>query len=360
VIRPSLLVFLVTLATFVLSAPAWSVPTVVSQTPVENVPGEIIAWQDSIYFSLTREGQVAQKLHRVRRASGNAVSYQIGKMGRGFLVAIDPAARVFIARETDSLGVHQLQKGTLPYLQWAPLFPVTDTDPHVTWFPDGEGFLYQDILDDSIGTPCVFRSSPNSAKPALYLIGGTRPLMAPTGDALAVVAADTVNPGPTRDIEQRQPVGIEDLKAGEFRWVAPLRTHVPKRGAWSPDGSQLALVSYAVTKGQNERRLYVYSRETGKARNLVLPGDVDKPDRDHAIDVASWSPGGQWVAVGRMAGAIWLANRGANQLFELKPAEGEWRGAPMWIDDTRLLIANEATTPGAQTGKYWIVEVGGL
>jgi hypothetical protein len=344
-------------------------PAVVKETPLENVPGEIIAWTDSTYIAVERKPGSGQKLFRVNRASGNTVSYQVGKGGRGVLLAMSGTG-LMIARETDSAGVHVLQQATWPYVQWTPLFPVTDPDPHICWQPDGRSFLYQDILDDSLGTPSVFEYTPGAEKPRLFLVGGQRPLMSPTGDAIAVVGVDLANPGPTRDIEARQPVGLEDLDAGEFNFIAPLRTFIPTTGAWSPDGIRLALVGYATDGSGTERRVYVYSRRTGQSKRLVLPLDRERADQEHTIDAATWSPDGKWIAVGRMLagnnsgdkGAVWFIDPDKTQVFELKPGAGRWEGTPFWIGPNTFAVidpASRAQTAVAGPLKYWIVEVGG-
>jgi hypothetical protein len=363
-----ILILLPALAVFASDANA--VPSLGKQTLLENVPGEIVSWNDTTYVAVERTPR-GQRLFRVNRASGNSVAYQVGKTGRGMLLA-HSSTGLMIARETDSLGVHWLQQATWPHVQWTPLFPVTDPDPHVTWQPDNRSFLYQDILDDSLGTPSVFEYTPGAEKPRVFLIGGQRPLMSPTGDALAVVGVDLNNPGPTRDLESRQPVGLEDFDAGEFAFIAPLRTFVPATGAWAPDGIRLALVGYATdSTSATERRVYVYSRRTGQSKRIVLPLDRERPDREHTIDAATWSPDGKWIAVGRMVsttpgdkGGVWMIDPDRNQVFELKPNEGIWEGTPFWVGPHSFaIIDGSSRLPGAAAlgpMKYWIVEVSGI
>lgn len=347
---------------------AAAAPRVVSQTPLADVPGTIVAWHDSVYFALGRDSTTATVLFRREVESGSTMVLPLGRLGHGLFLGVSPDGNTIMVRETDSTGVHRLQYLTLPRLEWRNVIPVTDGDPHLTWYGDSRSFLYQDILDNQRGTPSVFRYTLGQPLPTLYLFGAQRPLLAPTGDAIVCVGVDTLNPGATRDIELRQPVGIEDLKTGDFHWVAPLRTWVPTRGAWSDDGSRVALVGYDIdTTATMERRVYIHSRITRTKKIVPLPGDVNRPDREHTADVAVWAPGGEWIAVGMVpprgidpefTGGVWIIDRTGAEVTLLRPTTGTWRGVPTWIDATRFIVPGDEAAPGGAR-PYWVVEIAG-
>jgi hypothetical protein len=359
-----------TLALFLGAAagPVASAPRLVSQTPLADVPGTIVAWHDSVYFALGRDSTAAPVLYRRHVDSGATMVLPLGSQGRGLFLNVAPDGNTILVRETDSTGVHRLQSMTLPRVDWRNVIPVTDGDPHVTWYGDSRTFLYQDILDNERGTPSVFRYTLGQPLPSLYLFGAQRPLLAPTGDAIVCVGVDTLNPGATRDIESRQPVGIEDLKTGDFHWVAPLRTWVPTRGAWTADGSRVALVGYDIDSTATlERRVYVHSRITRTKKIVPLPGDVNRPDREHSADIALWSPDGEWIAVPMVPprgvepgfpGGVWLIDRAGVAATLIRPTEGTWRGAPFWIDANRFLVPGPEESPGGPR-PHWIVEIAG-
>ena len=251
---------------------------------------------------------------------------------------------------------------------WIDQIPVTDADPHVTWYGDSKTFLYQDILDDRKSTPSVFRFRPGEQLPKLYLFGCSRPLLAPTGDAVVCVGVDTLEPGQARDLESRQPVGMEDLKTGDFHWVAPLRTWVPNHAGWSPDGNRIALIGYAIdSTATATRRLYIHSRITRANTIVDLAGDDRRPDRDHSQDIAAWSPDGNWIAVAKLGprfgepnnkGGVWIVTKSGQGNTLLVPTEGVWRGNPIWTGPKTFLIGDQEPAPGLDR-LYWLVEIAG-
>ncbi len=361
--RLSLLLPLLLLLVGASAAPA--APRVSGQVPIDDVPGRIVAWKDSAYVSVGVDSLGAQVLHRVDLKQGTRSSHSVGVNGRGEFLSIGPDGRTLLATERDSARVIHLQSATLPKVAWRELFPVSDPDPHVSWFGDGTSFLYQDILDDSVGTPSVFKYTLNAPLPKLYMFGCQRPLVAPSGDAVVCVGVDTLNPGPTRNLEMHQPVGLEDLLAGEFRWVAPLRTWVPSEGGWSRDGARIALVGYAAGEGTSARQLHVYSRIVNDKVTVPLTED-GRPGSGHEEDVAIWSPRSQWIAVPLLpsrgggvqgSGGVWLLTPGGTEVFQLTPQTGTWRGAPIWSGDRTFLIADGGTPTGGRfPGRYWLVE----
>jgi hypothetical protein len=346
-----------------------AVPTVVAERAVEGVPGEIVAWRSDSYVAISSDTAGTEILLEVAASGAVTRSHRLGVSGRASYLGFSGDGGTLLAQERDSAGVFHLQMASPPAWKWSELFPVSDADPHVSWFGDSQSFLYQDILDDSLGTPSVFQFRLREKLPRLFMVGCQRPLVAPTGDAVVCVGADTLNPGPTRDIEQRQPVGIEDLTDGEFRWVAPLRTRIPTSGAWSPDGVRVALVGYGTdSTGASERRVHIHSRITRSNVVVSLAADKGRASaREHDIDAAVWSPDGAWIAVGMLPartggpqrkGGIWLITPGGNATFLLEPRTGTWRGAPIWTGDRQLLIADGATLPGgAGPHRYWIVDI---
>jgi hypothetical protein len=352
------------------SAEAFGAPQVAGQTPLEGIPGRIVALRDSVCYAVGPDTAGVEVLHRFALGTRAKRSYRLGRSGRGAFMGLSPDGRLVLASEKDTSGVQRLRIGSLPEIAWSDLVPVTDVDPHVTWFRDGTTVLYQDILDDSIGTPCVFQLILGQKLPQLFLFGCQRPLMSPRGDAIVCVGVDTLKPGAMRDVDQRQPVGLEDLGSGEFEWIAPLRTWIPTWGAWSPDGSRVALVGYGSdSAGAPERRLYLHFRATGDGKILKLTGDSGRPERDHGSDVAVWSPDGRWAAVGMAGparqgsedhkGGVWLVGAEGDSKVLLVPKEGTWRGAPLWTGEREILIADGRVVVGERgvSWMYWRVEL---
>jgi hypothetical protein len=360
-----------------LSAPASAVPRMVSQTKVTGVPGTIVAWFDSMAYVLGRDSTDAPALIQYWPESGRKIALSLGSRRIGSFLSVAPDGHTVLVRQTDSTGVHRLQTTTLPATPppggaysalWIDHLPVSDTDPHVTWYGDSKSFLYQDILDDAKSTPSVFRFRMGEKLPKLYLFGCSRPLLAPSGDAVVCVGVDTLNPGQPRDLESRQPVGMEDMKTGDFHWVAPLRTWVPSRQGWSPDGNRIALIGYEIGPDATpQRKLYIHSRITRANTLLELTGDDRRPDRDHSQDVAAWSPDGDWIAVVKTSprsgdpeykGGVWLTTKTGQELTLLEPTEGVWRGNLFWVGPRTFLIGDNEPPAGIER-TYWRVEVAG-
>jgi hypothetical protein len=360
-----------------LAGPAAAVPRIVSQERVTGVPGTIVAWCDSMCYVTGRDSTGAPALIQYWPETGRKIYLSLGSRKLGTFLSVAPDARTILVRETDSTGVHRLQTTTLPNeppagnafsTLWIDHLPVSDTDPHVTWYEDSKSFLYQDILDDARSTPSVFRFRLGEKFPKLYLFGCSRPLLAPSGDAVVCVGVDTLNPGQPRDLESRQPVGMEDMKTGDFHWVAPLRTWVPTRDGWSPDGNRIALVGYEIdTTATPLRKLYIHSRITRGNVPIDLTGDDRRPDRDHSQDMASWSPDGNWIAVVKTSprsgepeykGGVWITTKTGQNPTLLVPNEGVWRGTLFWVGPKTFLIGDNEPAPGNER-VYWRVEVAG-
>lgn len=356
---------------------ALAAPHIVSATKMTGVPGTIMAWHDSVAYILGRNEKNAPALIQYWPKAGTSSSITLGSHGIGDFLSVAPDGRTLLVRQTDSTGVHRLQTTTLPpsapasgghSVLWIDQLPVTDADPHVSWYNDSRSFLYQDILDDKKSTPSVFRFRTGDKLPKLYLFGCSRPLLAPTGDAVVCVGVDTLNPGSTRDLESRQPIGMEDLKTSDFHWVAPLRTWVPSQGGWSPDGNRIALIGNVVdSTATATRRLYIHSRITRANTIVDFPGDDRRPDREHSQDVASWSPDGSWIAVAKTGprfgepdykGGVWIVSKSGQGSTLLVPTEGVWRGNPIWTGPRTFLIGDQEPAPGLER-LYWLVEIAG-
>ncbi|HEX7881084.1 MAG TPA: hypothetical protein VF720_16860 [Candidatus Eisenbacteria bacterium] len=359
------------------AAPAPAAPRIVSQTKVSGVPGTIVAWYDSMAYVLGRDSTNAPALIQYWPESGRQISLVLGSRRLGTFLSVAPDGHTILVRETDSTGVNRLLTTTLPTKPpatgsysalWIDHLPVSDADPHVTWYGDSKSFLYQDVLDDAKSTPSVFRFRLGDKLPRLYLFGCSRPLLAPSGDAVVCVGVDTLNPGQPRDLESRQPVGMEDIKAGDFHWVAPLRTWIPSRAGWSPDGNRIALVGYEIAADATLlRKLYIHSRITRGNTQLDLKGDNHRPDRDHSQDVACWSPDGSWIAVVMTSprsgepeykGGVWITTKSGQEPTQLVPTEGVWRGNLFWVGPKTFLIGDIEPPPGMER-TYWRVEVAG-
>jgi len=362
----------------VFAAPvAHAVPRIVSQTKVTGIPGTIVAWHDTVAYVLGRNERNAAALIQHWPKTGINASISLGSRGIGEFLSVAPDGRTLLVHQTDSTGVHRLQTTTLPKsapstgehtVLWIDQIPVTDADPHVTWYGDSKSFLYQDILDDPKSTPSVFRFRLGEKLPKLYLFGCSRPLVAPTADAVVCVGVDTLRPGQTSNLESRQPVGMEDMKTGDFHWVAPLRTWVPAHSGWSPDGNRIALIGYEIdSTATATRRLYIHSRITRANTIVELAGDDRRPDRDHSQDIAAWSPDGNWIAVGKIGprfgepsypGGVWIVSKSGQASTLLVPTEGVWRGNPIWTGPKTFLIGDQEQAPGVER-LYWLVEVAG-
>lgn len=377
--------------------PAAAAPHIVAQTALARVPGEIVAWRDSTWFAVGRDSVGTPRFVRGTRGGGSAWSCPLGPKGGGEFAGLSPDFKKILVTAADSLGRRFLYLGTLPApaarrppagkpapgapaappappagaegaVAWKPLTPVTDPDPHVSWYADGSGFVYQDILDDALSVPSLFVFRLAGDRPHLFLRGGQKPLLSPTDDAVAFVGVDTTRKVTAKDFEAYSPVGLDDMAAGDFRWITPLRSWVPNRGGWSPDGQRVAFLAYgADSSGAAIRVLHVYSRAGQTTRSLPLVGDSGRPDRDHDSDVAAWSPDARWIAVARAFGRgasgddpgwVWLVSPGGYDAAKISPSHGAWRGAPLWIDRRTFVIADGA---GAGTGrgnrKYWVVEI---
>lgn len=364
-----LLLLLAVLAGGALTAvPAPAAPLrLVQATALDSVPGAVVAWLDTAWVCVGRNSENHDVLLRVNRKSRATTPLPLGLTGRGDFLSLAPDGATAMVHEPDSAGVHWLLAASFSNPNWRRVLPVTDPDPHLTWFSDSRSFLYQDILDDARGTPSVFRMDVTNAMPRLLLVGGQRPLVAPTGDAVACVTVDTTAARTsTRNLEQFQPVGVEDMKAGDFYNVAPLRTIVPDHGGWSPDGQRLALVGYDVDKdASSHRRLYIHSRITRTNRVIELTGDDYRTPRDSDTDLAAWSPDGEWIAVPMVTprtgepgikGGVWLVNKSGADATLITPTEGVWRGAPIWTGRRQLLIG-DMDSFGPR--RYWILDLGG-
>lgn len=377
-----------------LPRPAAAAPHVIAQHALPKVPGEIVAWRDSTWYAVGRDSTGTTRFVRGTRHGGAGWSCALGPAGGGEFAGLSPDCGKLLVTAPDSLGRRFLYLGTLPAggarrgaagkppaagaaptppagetVRWKALTPVTDADPHVSWFADGSAFLYQDLLDDALEVPSIFAFKLAGDRPRLFVRGAQKPLLAPTADAVAFVGVDTTRKVVAKDVESYSPVGLDDMAAGDFRWVAPLRSWVPDRDAWSPDGQRVAFLAYgADSAGTPTRALHVYSRPGQATRSLPLVGDSGRPDRDHASDVAAWSPDSRWIAVARAFGRgaatedqgwVWLVSPGGYDAARISPPEGSWRGAPLWIDRRTFVIADGA---GAGTGrgyrKYWVVEIG--
>ena len=370
--------------------PAAAAPHVVSETPLVRIPGEILAWQDSTWYAVGRDSLGTPCFTRGTRQAGTAFSCPLGPRGGGELAGLSPDFGRILVTAPDSLGRRFLYLGTLPggaahhaaagkaaaapapatdgAVTWKALTPVTDEDPHVTWYADGSGFVYQDILNDPLSVPSLFVYRLATERPQLFVHGAQKPLLSPTSDAVIFVGVDTTRKVLAKDVESYSPVGLDDMAAGDFRWITPLRSWVPMRGGWSPDGQRVALVAYGSdSTGAATRTLYVYSRAGQNTRSLPLPGDSGRPDRDHASDIAAWSPDARWIAVGHAFGRgsatvdpgwVWLVSPGGYDATRISPSDGAWRGAPLWIDRRRFVIP-DGSTAGVGRGlrKYWIVEI---
>lgn len=357
---------LIALLATVVARPAGAAPLrLLKETALDSVPGTIVAWFDSAWVCVDRGSDNREVLRRVNRVTRAGARLPLGERGRGSFLSLAPDGITVMVRETDSTGVHWLEAASFANPVWNRVLPVTDPDPHLAWFSDSRGFLYQDILDDKRATPSIFRMTVGERMPRLYMIGGQRPLVAPTDDAVVCVSVDTLNVKPTRNIEQFQPVGVEDLKAGDYYQVAPLRTSVPDRCGWSPDGQRLALVGYVIdSTAVSRRRVYVHSRITRTNRVVELPGDDRRPGRDNSSDVAVWSPDGEWFAVGMVAprggepgfkGGLWLISKTGQESTLITPADGAWRGVPIWIGRRQILMSDLESA----NRRYWILDLGG-
>ena len=179
----------------------------VSQTKMTGVPGTIVAWHDSVAYVMGRDASNVPVFYQYWPGTGRRASVVLGNRGTGVFLSVAPDGRTILVQEPDSTGMHRLLTTTLPAAPpdsgnysalWIDHLPVTDVDPHVTWYADSQSFLYQDILDDPKSTPSVFRFRAGDKFPKLYLFGCSRPLLAPTGDAVVCVGVDTLNPGTAR------------------------------------------------------------------------------------------------------------------------------------------------------------------
>lgn len=356
---------------------AHAVPRIISQTKVTGVPGTIVAWHDSVAYILGHDANNASALIQYWPKAGTMASISLGSRGIGELLSVAPDGRTLLVRQVDSTGVNRLQTTELPKsapttgehaVLWIDQLPVTDADPHVTWYDDSKAFLYQDILDDPKSTPSVFRFRLGEKLPKLYLFGCSRPLVAPTGDAVVCVGVDTLNPGQTSNLESRQPIGMEDLKTGDFHWVAPIRTWVPDHSGWSPDGNRIGLIGYDIDSSATAtRRLYIHSRITRANTIVDLVGDNRRPDRDHSQDIAAWSPDGNWIAIAKIGprfgdpnykGGVWIVTKTGQANTLLEPTEGVWRGNPIWTGPKTFLVGDQEPAPGLER-LYWLVEIAG-
>lgn len=356
---------------------AAAAPGVGRQVAVTPIPGELVAWRDSSWIAVAPDSAGAEALVLGTRIAGARVRYRLGARGRGRFVCLAANDRTILAVEPDSVGRRFLVSATLPEpaarraegpaaLRWRPLVPIGDGEARASWFADGRSFVYQDQLDDSLGVPSLFLYQPAAQKPRLFVRGAQRPLLAPTDDALVYVGVDTTRKVTARDVESYYPIGLDDLEAGEFRWIAPLRSWIPWRDAWSPDGQRVALVSYGSdSTGAPTRQLNVYSRPGQSSLSVPLPGDSGRPDREHASDRAAWSPDGRWIALGRAfgrggavpdSGWVWFISPGGYSAHRLVPTEGSWQGAPLWVDARHFVIADGSGTIGAPQ-RHWLVEV---
>lgn len=359
------------------SGHALAAPTVVRQEPVAPIPGELVAWRDSSWVAVVPDSGGSEAIVLGTRLTGARSRYRLGARGRGRFVSLAADQRTLLAVEPDSLGRQFLLTAILPAptprrvdasadLRWRALVPVGDVEVRATWFADGRSFIYQDQLDDSLGVPSLFLYQSTAQKPRLFVRGAQRPLLAPTDDAIVYVGIDTTRRVTARDVESYYPVGLDDIEAGEFRWIAPLRSWIPLQDAWSADGQRVALVSYGSDKsGAPVRQLNVHSRPGQSTLVVPLPEDSGRPDRDHGSDRAAWSPDGRWIGLGRAYGRggsaedaswVWLVSPGGYSAQKLTPTEGTWRGGLIWVDAHHFVIADGGATSGAGR-RHWLVEI---
>ncbi|MFH1571753.1 MAG: DPP IV N-terminal domain-containing protein [Gemmatimonadota bacterium] len=221
--------------------------------------------------------------------------------------------------------------------------PAVDSAP--SWSPDGRWIVFQStrsgythiwVIPVAGGTAVQVSGRPEvNDYVARWSPDGTRTAFnsQPAGGALWVRAAGG---------GQARPLGQSDLGG---------------RGAWSPDGKEVAFVRSAVTTAAGGRDVFVVSRSGGAPRALTTGGLVERGTRFHSLD---WSPAGDEIVFTRGQGALdlWAVPLEAGEPWQVTLDPGN-EIFPRLSPDGRQLAYAGNPAEGSPAYDIWLIPAAG-
>jgi Tol biopolymer transport system component len=164
--------------------------------------------------------------------------------------------------------------------------PLEDVDPDggLAWSPDGTQLSFAgpkgiSVVDIGAGGAIgESRQLADEVFAAEFGIGGPYPAWSPDGSNLAIIVWQTVRPlvcdssGTCSDGDADPRVGIFESDGSGYRVVGPAVTGSLSAPAWSPDGRSLVITEYSL-EDDSERTTWSLDLATGEAIEVQTPVD---------------------------------------------------------------------------------------